>query len=44
MCRAAGFGDVSIRHLVGGELTVTIWLAGKPGHRSVPLHIVRESS
>jgi ubiquinone/menaquinone biosynthesis C-methylase UbiE/DNA-binding transcriptional ArsR family regulator len=44
MCRAAGFSDVSIRHLVGGELTVTIWLAGKPGHRTVPLHIVRESS
>jgi ubiquinone/menaquinone biosynthesis C-methylase UbiE/DNA-binding transcriptional ArsR family regulator len=42
LCRAAGFGEVSIRHLAGGELTVTIWLASKPGRRTVPLHVVRK--
>jgi ubiquinone/menaquinone biosynthesis C-methylase UbiE/DNA-binding transcriptional ArsR family regulator len=31
LCRAAGFADVAVRHLIGGELTVTIWLAARAG-------------
>ncbi len=44
LCRAAGFGEVSVRHLVGGELTVTIWLAGRAGRRAAPLQVVGGTS
>jgi ArsR family transcriptional regulator len=40
LCRSAGFGEVSIRHLVGGELTVTIWLAGQPDRAAAPQQAV----
>jgi ArsR family transcriptional regulator len=42
MCRAAGFTEVSVRHLVGGELTVTIWLATRPERRAVPARAMKE--
>ncbi|MBI1181115.1 MAG: metalloregulator ArsR/SmtB family transcription factor [Alphaproteobacteria bacterium] len=41
-CRAAGFDDVAVRHLVGGELTVTLWLAGRRERGAVPLQRVGE--
>ncbi|MEN3951468.1 metalloregulator ArsR/SmtB family transcription factor [Iodidimonas sp. SYSU 1G8] len=43
-CRSAGFGDVTIRHLIGGELTVTVWLAARPGRSTVPSPIVKENA
>lgn len=43
-CRAAGFGEVVTRHLVGGELTVSLWLASRPGRTSVPPQTAKEEA
>ncbi|MDA0339576.1 MAG: class I SAM-dependent methyltransferase, partial [Proteobacteria bacterium] len=39
-CRAAGFEDVSVSHLEGNELTVSIWLARRNGARPAKLRVV----
>jgi ArsR family transcriptional regulator len=43
-CRSAGFSDVTVRHLEGGELTVTLWLARRTGARPAKLRVVEKAS
>ena len=42
-CRAAGFEDVSVSHLEGNELTVSIWLARRNGGRPAKLRVVEKA-
>ncbi len=43
-CRAAGFDDITIKHLRGGELTVTLWLARRQGTGTPGLRIVEQGA
>ena len=43
-CRSAGFKDVTVRHLEGGELTVTLWLARRNAKSKAKLKIVEAGS
>ncbi|MFN3232828.1 MAG: ArsR/SmtB family transcription factor [Alphaproteobacteria bacterium] len=41
-CRAAGFTDVSVKHMTGGELTVALWLARRKGSARPDLRVVEQ--